>query len=60
MNSKVKFDKTSKSWKTAIPHTYGQAMAVFRELWGEKWARDIGSALYYYWSDITLIDPITP
>ena len=42
------FGHTSNSRKTPIhvPHPHGQVMGVFRELFGEKWPRDIGSALY--------------
>ena len=40
------FDETSIPRKTFIPRPNGRAMGVFRELFGEKWPRDIGSALY--------------
>ena len=40
------FGQTSNSGKTPIPRHSGRAMDVFRELFGEKWQRDIGSALY--------------
>ena len=40
------FGQTLNSRKTPKSHPNGRAMGVFRELFGEKWPRDIGSALY--------------
>ena len=41
------FGQNSNSQETPIPRDDGWAMGVFRGLAGEKWPRDIGSALYY-------------
>ena len=40
------FSQALNSRKTPIPRPNGRVIGVFRELFEEKWPRDIGSALY--------------
>ena len=43
---RLNFANTSNSRTTPIPRPNGRGMGVFPELFGEKWPRDIRSALY--------------
>ena len=63
----INFGQTLNSRKTAMPRPNGRAMAVFGELFREKWPRDIGSALYIHshswirlWTRNRHAIPLTP